>query len=275
MRKKILIKSLYSAFLAVLFHCSSMYGVVAWTNNNTPNVVDDDLILADAAITLETGVGTEDSHIIANTADVLVTMTSQDTVIQGNAGANPTLHMFAATGRTITVDITNDLTFQGGTAQDLLITFSGQGDLIFEISGNRILTFQDRTGTTNGVQFYLVMDGTTPPEVIFRRNTGLDDPDAPVVIFFNDSVMSYLAQNVVGSSTEQGIIDFRGTTTGTGQFIVDLDNGASIAVRAGQVTDLDDTVLGDIQEENPSGQLAIFRVSNSGAATDFSALRSL
>lgn len=220
-------------------------------------------------------------HIIADTADMLVTITNGDAVITGS-GAEAQLYLDAALGRIITFSLTQDLMFRGTvydgttTTTDLLVTVTGPGLVVFQILGDRSLTFTSLT-TSGGARFYVGMSSGIP-EVRFERMAGTATQGAAhsEIGVGPRSIMGYISLATLAASTnEQGIIEFDTKTTGTGRLILRLSHEAEVLISGrlfGQpAASGGDFTIGHINQQTLAGELAIFKVTNS-TSTNFGSL---
>ncbi len=274
--------------IGLLLLCSTAIvrgGDTLWFTGNTPDVTaiggaDETLILG-APGDLTFPLDRDEVRVTAATADVVVTMTTGDVTIQSFTGGNSHLYVTADAGQSVTFLLANNLTFEGNApgplVPDLLITFSGEGEIIFDIDGGETLTLQQRAGGGGRVQAYLQMNTTTgTPTLRFQRDPLDASADDNVeVVVEGGSILSYLANVAQPSSTEDGVIEFDTTNaTGSGRMLLTIGELGAVIVRARQMTDPGAASfdLADINPAVPAGGDAQFRVVNTNAATSGSLL---
>lgn len=210
---------------------SVMHGVT-WSNGVPPtDVTDTDLIL-DAAggnIIFPTG-GTT---ILADTTDVMVTVTGGDAVLQGNGGGESQLYLCAEQGNRITFDLTDtfDLEFVGSSdgTTPLLIVVGGSGFVDFVLRGGQTVSFNKRDEFGPTLVYVLIADiDEGDGHLIFKRNDLLlaDNNENVVIMIGPDCIMSYLANEV---DSDRGTITFLPANDGDGRMVLDIkDCGAYI-----------------------------------------------
>ena len=154
MRKKLQKLFLLFAFFGML---TGYLGAIVWTHNDivvdwgkaggTQNSTFDQNLQMAGTITIS-----QDVYIIAYRGDVAVTLTDDVIIIPATDSNNPPpaadgysgknwghLIFFADAGNTITVEVTHDLTFYGQMtySTDLIVTFSGQGQVVFKLRDDK------------------------------------------------------------------------------------------------------------------------------------------
>lgn len=268
MRKSFLASSLKLLGFLLLFTSSTIQAVV-WTGTVTADVLDDDIILdSPAPITLQDGI-----TVLASGSDITMTMTTGDVIIQGQATGNSRLYLNATGGRTITVEMTNNLTFRGsaaGAPTDLLIVIQGLGEVVFRMDGGKRLLLA-RNGAAGSVQMYLQMQtpGATTPLLTFVRNVPAPNDDVEVELEFG-AILSYLAATEQPNGTEEGSILFNTTNTaGTGRTILRLQDQSAVVVRGRLLRNGAPAqfTISDINPAIPAGLNASFEVVNDSNST--------
>lgn len=262
--------------LSILLLCSTgaIQALVVWTSGVTPDVTDDNLDLGASTIVLQ---GPGPVRVSALTTNVAVNMPIGDVVIQGQAGGGSALYFNAALGQTISVNLSNNLTFQGsagGAVPDLLLVIEGLGDVVFVLDGGKSLTL-NRNGIGGAVQMYVLMSlpsGTDVPTLVIDRDATLDPaPNANVEFLITDgSILSYLSTEVQPSSSQEGEIIFYGNNpNGTGRMVLTIGDASAVIVR-GRLLDPAapaDFQLSDIDPATPAGFFANMIVRNTTPAT--------
>lgn len=155
------------AILALLLPCYS-YSLVQWNNAGVPaNVTNDDLEIVTSP---QLAAGT--TTISATVSDIDITL-DKDITLRGNDAGQSTLVFNAEAGRTITVHLDeSSLRLRGSNnnlAWPLIVRITGEGTVIFDIEEGERLDLGS-TNTAGATSFYVVFDGTTSPQVIFRQH---------------------------------------------------------------------------------------------------------
>lgn len=226
-------------------------------------------------------------HIAAIAADVVVSVTGLDAVISTTDFSAPgELHIFAEADHTVTFDITADLMFRG-SSRDFLISFSGAGNLIFNVAGDQIVSFSSVAGE-QGAKFLVNADSFThtpqPLSVLFTRfplgSLGAAEQDLNAFVGVGPkSMISYIAP--LGSSLQRGIIAFdpSNTTDHLGRLILEVQNNASVNVQAhtnfaGSGNGFGDITLSDIDLTSAQGSesTATFNIINNNGPLAWSGL---
>jgi hypothetical protein len=209
-------------------------------------------------------------HIAAINADVLVTVTVDSMVT-----SSLQLYMYAATSRTITFSLMEDLIFRGSQS-DFLITFSGGGNLEFILAGDVRLSFTSDT-TTGGTFFVVNMDPVSVPSVEFSRTFPggvIISPNAHSFVEVGErSVITFVSQAAVNSpSTGNITFDASNSIANRGRLILQIDDGGAFIMSGHHISTFTDPVLGNIDFTLPAGQSANVEVINSNTDTMFSGL---
>lgn len=225
----------------------------------------------------------------ANTCDIVVTITNGDAVITGSGNradgvpTNPArLYLFAPVGRSITFEVENDLLFRGtanGANQlDLLVTASGGGTINFFIKGDQHLTFSSLP-TSGGTKFFIAQQNGSIPTVLFSRFQPLGTfgpaelgQNAEVQIGAK-SYLTFMAETpVAGGATELGIVAFDPSNTGTGYFILRIDDQACMNIMGHLVTapgglNQPNFMITDVALAIPAGEEATMQIRNANSGT--------
>lgn len=206
MRKKLLFRSLSLAFLATLslsspklFACAGP--AVQWNNdlNIVASVTDQNINVV--------GTNALAAPIVvqALTCDITISVVTGDAVITGSAttGVAPTLFLFADAGRTITFDLQDSLLFSGtalgATPLALMITVSGEGQVIFDIDGGESVTFGKTEPLVGGTFFFAGLANPVPADaaVVFQTNNAAPTLISQVIVG-EGSLISFLGQPGIG-----------------------------------------------------------------------------
>jgi len=272
MKKKRRSLSHLLALLVCMWYIPALYAVT-WVGPVVTNVTDEDLILDASGGTIELPVS--GTTISALTADVNVTLINGNVSVEGNVAGESQLYLTVAACHTITFDMTSglDLTFLGSPfvgstpGAPLLIVMSGEGTVVFLLSGGRTLTFT--SDSTHGpVQFYEYMadrdEYTSPPAIVFSRcdSVHTQDADNITIEIGPQSLISYLSSSLTLDDRSKGFIIFNPTNCGTGQMILDIaDTGAYIIAGAyTSATTPDLITLSTIDRTQAAGRNAITRL---------------
>lgn len=266
------IRGLSLSILLLFFY--SVQAVVLWHDRNpgdgnppiTMDVFNDDIDIA--------GVNELSGaiHVVAENRDILVTVTTNDSVLTGDPHSVPRLYLFTDVGRTITFELTHDLMFRG-TADangdiDLLVSVTGAGTVEFFIEGDQQVTFTSLTNT-GGAEVYVGMQ-TDGPTLRFRRFTNLGPIEQAEDVEIGvgpKSCISYLSTNAIavnGGADDTATIAFDPSNVGDGRMILRIDNDSCFVIWGHLVTSLSTNfTLSDITLSEPAGKLARFVVENS------------
>lgn len=261
--------------LLLLFSIVPMaQATVVWTSNFTPDVVDDNLILGVSNITLDH----QEVLIRALTTDVVVTMTSGDVVVNGFSGGNSVLGVQAATGFTVTFEMTNNLTFQGSVIGspapvDLTIIVVGGGQVIFNVDGGKTLTLtRNLSGGAGGtVQMFVRQSDSalTPNGAFLSFQFSGTNPNSNVgVTLQNGALLTYAGFTAQPNAPtyQTATINWNVVNSGnTGRMILTIGDTAAVIVRARLVTDLDFFTQADIDPAIPAGYAAIFQTTTNSS----------
>lgn len=263
MRKNLSTQSMILGAFALFCGCGiSVRAVQFWSNDWTPNVVDENLTIT-ADCTLTSTSGYDYVRITASTTDVTVTL-SQDVIISAQDSV-PTLFL-EALEHNIIFNLTYNLTFQGAAAPSttpMFVAVRGGGNVIFNIDGGTSVTL-GKNGTAGGsVKFYVIQDGTV---VEFNRT----DSDLISDIEINlegGSTIGYASDQAVGTGTGAvGTISFNPTNADVGRMLLQLADKAAVVISGryidGVASDSYDLVLDDIVTTTPAGCMAIFNITN-------------
>lgn len=267
MIRRTLGSNIHGLFLLIFLSCATpmLHGLVVWpTLGTTPDVIDDDLLLNAATITLDhTPV-----NIIAATVDIAVTM-NQDTVIEGFTGGNSTLIIQTAASRTVTFNLTNNLTFQGSQVgspdpTDLLIVVYGPGSVIFNFDGGTSLTLtRNFTGGVGGtVQMYVAQsnnNGVAGATLLFERS-GVNVGSNVETIVEQGAILSYIGFTAQPNAPayETGTITWA-PGSGSGRMILTVGDTGAVIVRGRLSANATSAItLADIDPATPAGFNALF-----------------
>lgn len=181
-------------------------------------------------------------HVSANTCDIVISVTNGDAIISG-CDASSRLYFSADTGRTITVNLSDSLAITGGTdaGVNLLVTFSGAGNLIFNFDGGASLQIGADTGSGHAGGAYLIELMGAGPQITFQRSGVLPNADSSV-----DLTTGGFISFGGASLGDEGSIVFDASNTGSGLFLLNIGDGGGLMIRSNLVTNPVDPLLTDI-----------------------------
>ena len=173
----------------------------------------------------------------ASGADVAMNVTA--TASLAGLAAN-SLHLKAASGRTITINIQNNLTFKAidGSSQNFFITFSGAGKLVFNITPSKKISFTKGT-STGAAHFFVGMDDTLVPTVQVKRSSAASDNDATLEIGEN-AIFSFVATG----ASDTGTLEFypANSTSNIGRMMLNIKDKGSFVLDGHSITALPSTI---------------------------------
>lgn len=264
-------------FLSILFIstllCSSYQFAATWVGTNVASVTDDDLVLDGSLgdIILTTS---EKVVINAATTDITVTLQNGPIVVRGNDGGPSVLCVCAASGQTVTFEVVSslDLTFEGSPAPDsspLLIIVGGEGDVQFNIAGQRTIAFTNDGAGGGGTRVFNYMESPTNNVILsFVRDVALNPTDDARIEIGGSSLMSYIASTTValGTASERGTILFDPSNENTGRTILNIKDGGGFIVWGHLTNESDktDIDLTDIDMTVPAGLEARMEIIGNG-----------
>lgn len=208
MRKKFLLRSLTLAFLAGLSFSQGIGApcgtTVEWNNSTiTSNVVNQNIDI----------IGTNSIvgpiYVEALACDITITVTNGDAIVMGFAtDIPPRLYLYTNPDYTITFELVNNLEFSGSdNGDDLLITVSGGGQVIFNLSDGTNVTFGPETNAAEGGTYFMIgMTTDDSPTVIFANSAETTGDPAQVFVGPN-SLISFAAQ--LNDTTAVGTLNFQ------------------------------------------------------------------
>lgn len=173
-------------------------------------------------------------EILASTQDVHVTVTAGDVTVGVNdaVGSPVALDLVANAGFTIYFDLTDSLVFQGG-AEPLLITCTGNGNVVFTIAGGKEIGFSNGLGGM-GTYFLISMSTifNTPNTfaVAFRRQA-IGDTDS-IIQIDGGSFVGFVGTDL-SFATEFASIAFDATNAlgNTGRLKLDIEDRGSFSIQ--------------------------------------------
>lgn len=198
-------------------------------------------------------------HVAAIFCDVVISVTNIDSVITGSGNRcdhvitnSARLYLFADEGRKIIFNIVEDLIFRGtqtnGAPLDLMITVSGEGEVVFQIADDENVSFTSDGLGGGGTKFFIIAtDSGIATRVTFARTTNTLIEPAGVIVGKN-SLITFIADPFAVFPT--GIINFDpiDNTTTDVAFILDIQNGGgvNIAIHVGNNLSTQNFTLADI-----------------------------
>lgn len=260
-------------FLLLMLLCitTTVHGLVTWTAGSTPDVVNDNLLLNAANITLD-----HTPVSITATTNISVTM-HQDTIINGFGGGNSTLIVNPQSFNTITFNLTNNLTFQGSAAgspapTDLLIVIGGRGNVVFNFDGGISLTLTRNfaSGVGGTVQMYArqgtVVPSTPGANITFQRS-GVSPNSNVETIVQEGAILSYVGFTAQPNAPifETAAISWNvANAGGTGRMILTIGDTGAVIVRGRYSSNASANItLADINPAIPAGRSASFSTTTS------------
>lgn len=214
--------------------------------------------------------------VIANAADILITVTNGDAVITGPSTpyascVPPRLYLIVQNDHTITFSLADDLMFRGTICDeivlDLLVSVSGDGVVIFNIGDDQKVTFtsEPNSGVTH---VFLVMHDVnaigTAPELRFQRMPG---PSASSVEFGPGCEMTFLAGpcEVGPVQPPEGTIVIDAANSSAGRLNLRMDDNTAVITGAHFVSDVGiEYLLSDINFLLQPDGFPTMRVQGSG-----------
>ncbi len=193
------------------------------------------------------------------------------------------IYFHTSCGNTITINVDNNLTFQGKTTdtsnKDLVLTFAGRGTVIFNMANGTTVKFDgqiDSTGAqvlldpetleysncpspsanAGGVKAFVLMDQTNDDvrngrnKVLFQRQQPNYNESQRVLIEVGpNSVFTYLSTNLTGLPAEEfgdgyGAVAFDPSNNGTGRMI--------LAIRGAYLVDTAEFLPGETEVPVPN-----------------------
>jgi hypothetical protein len=206
---------------------------VVWAGNVSADVIDQNIDLNGTTVNLIGGVA-----VHAVTCNIAINVNAA-TIIEGDpAAGNSRLYLNPAAGHTIVVNVTNDLTFQGAAAGatgelDLLVTVTGAGTVVFNITSGNEVTLQRNGANGGAVQMY--RQGN-PAQTFAALNftTNQVDGNYASVIIGSGCILSYLLANDGSNSAQINFIQSNGTLQPEMRLVIQ-DKGA-VLVRSNLLT---------------------------------------
>ncbi len=233
MRQKFLTKFLWAFSIFLILPVQYMKAVTNW--HNDPAIVasvTDDNIDVQGLNFLVGNIG-----INAVAVDVAVDCTTIPSTITADDGINPgVLEIFAAAGRTVTFNLTEDLFFSGNN-QSLLVTFRGQGNLVFNVAGDHAINFSAVQGSPS--VFVVAMGSVVPSpltnSVTFTRfplgSLGAAELDLHAqVVFAGGSFMTFATYITNTEDFAAVAFDPSNNVTNTGRLILNIQDAAGFRV---------------------------------------------
>jgi hypothetical protein len=257
---------IFLVFTLLSMHMTQTIPAVTWNGSVNADVYNQDISIT-GTVTLIGGIS-----VVASTQDIAVDLNGTDRIIQGESGTGAgfsRLYLYAAASQTINFNLTNNLTFQGGAntaLQDLLITVSGEGEVVFTISDDKQVYFTS-VADRGGTQVFVAMTNPNPngPTLKFGR---ADNGNVTIKVG-NKSCISYLASTVVasGNAIEVGKILFdTDASAPTGCMTLYLEADCSSVIIWGHLLNNNKSLnskflLSDIDLATPAGKNAIFEIN--------------
>lgn len=247
-----------------------LLATVSWTG--TPfSVTDDDIIVDSSALqTLPIG----HTYVNALTKDVTIHI-NQITTLEGNPTGQSILHLNTENHHKITINVNHTLTTEGSdsNANDhLLILYQGDGEIIWNIKGNKELIFGQNQISQSATRTYVVLqrldEYSQGPKVLFKRqNSSRSNKDELITITVdNYSTLGYVANANVGDNSLYGAYVFDCATTSThtsGLVELNIKNNGAILVWPQRIyTDPNTLTLSDIHPSRLAGGQATLQTVN-------------
>lgn len=242
MRQKFLTKFLWAFSIFLILPTQELKALTLWHNNPAiaASVTDDDIDVQGLNFLVD------NIAINAVTVDVLVTINQfppaagAATISADDIEDPGVLEIFAAAGRTVRFQVTDDLFFSGQN-QPLLITFRGAGNLVFETAGGHSVNFSATVGSP--AIFVTAMDSVahTPlvNQVTFtRRPIGSQTPaelNEHALVTFDGGAFMTFADQVGGVDLGTVAFDGSNNVANVGRLILNIQNNSGVRIQ-GNVT---------------------------------------
>lgn len=264
---------------------SSLYGV-DWDDSDTiiANVTDDDINIGGTTpgtIIIDENAANPGTILVhADTTDIAVNISGAST-LQNAATGQRGLNFKADTGRVITFNLDNDLTFSSANEDhNFIFALQGEGQFVFNFNtgtSDRTLTLSGIADGNDsaGVLMMVGMDANPSiPKVIMQR-TDNSDHDA-VLDIGSYSYFGFMSADDV-QNNETAIVQFDCTnaTANTGRMRVNIADNATFAVQSihNDTSNLDQINYRDLDFTTLVGDKAEIQVHNNGIGTpDWSSL---
>lgn len=213
---------------------SVLMGLTNWHGGPiASDVIDDDIDIRNSNI-INGGIS-----VRAVAQDILVTVSNGNASVNAAGGpGNSTLHFYANPGRTINVNLSNELTFGSSPDRNFLITFNGEGNLVFNIGGGTKLLFaSDAAGTATSFIINMDASSNSPQvsDVIFARSNMLGSSGLHARVVLGERChIGFMAESLNHSAT----LSFNASNelAYAGRLILEINNGAGIHAEAYQNT---------------------------------------
>ncbi len=205
--------------------------------------------------------------------DITISVTNGDAIITGSGNlcngtpaAPARLYLFAAAGRTINFNLTNDLIFSGSangaTPLDLLVTASGGGTILFTLGDGQSVSFTAKDAGSGGTFFVEGMSTINSPFVAFANSLVATTGLPAQVIVGPGSLITFAAQT--GDATATAELNFQSkanAVTSSLQLIIQNGGGVNIIGHPADLT-LPNFMISDIDFGAQSGASANFVTTN-------------
>jgi len=237
---------------------------VDWSGDITVDVIDQNITITGNSTIVGPGV-VPTGQIAVSAVNQNIQISATDAFfVQGRTGGESDLYFYAAENRTITFDVDYDFDFKGSPdGTDMLVTFSGSGELHFKLADGVVLRFTS-VNNGGGVKFFLRMQSNRGSVVRFlRKNYSNDDVEIGVG---PKSLLSYIAVEPSESSNEGGVIFFEphNRTEYVGRMILKIEDKGGVYVGGNLVRDILNPRLADIDLNTPAGLYAMLELPRIG-----------
>jgi len=238
------------------------------------NVINTDIDIKDNCIINGGGTGQIAVAATGGNSTVTITPIANKWTLAGRAAGESDLYFYAEEPTdTILFNLENyGLDFEGGQT-DLLITFSGKGQMIFQLGNGISVRFTYNAATNSGgTRFMVRMGQDNGPKVNFIRTDNASDLDTTIVIGAK-SVLSYLSTDTTLETQNADISFFPANSiANTGRMILKIEDTGAVYIGGNSVADIPDPRLADIDMTTPAGGLASFRIINDNGSNFFAGL---
>jgi len=246
---------------------------IDWSGDITADVIDQNITITGNCTIVGPGI-MPTGQISVSAIDQNITVSATNTFfIQGKSGGESDLYFYAAEDKTISFNVNHDFDFKGSPdGTDMLVTFSGLGQLIFNLADRVSLKFTSKADS-GGIKFMVRMqkysnyteepeDGIQlPMALIFDRQNKNSDENVEIVIG-PKSLLSYISSTT--TEYELGSIAFIPTNNSnhTGRMILKIEDTGGIYVGGNLVQNIPNPQLANIDMNSAAGMEAVFSVIN-------------
>ena len=255
-----------SILIVILF--SFQIKSVDWSGDITADVVDQNITITGNCTIVGPGVmPTGQIAVSAVNQNIMISATDAF-FVQGRTGGESDLYFYAANNRTIIFDVNYDFDFKGSPdGTDMLVTFSGPGELQFKLADGVSLSFTAEEAS-GGVKFMVRMLEGFQPRIEFTRQNKNSDADVEIIIG-PQSLISYIALKEYSVSYEfaEIIFDLANSLSHAGRVVLHIKDRGGIYIGGNLLTqDIPSPRLADIDMATSAGVDAYMVLSGGPSA---------